>query len=804
METCDLIEKLDDVGRKSTVDGIDDQYLVQKPSFGIPGKSYYRGEVRCNPEDSLCDSLATFKHGNRFLCDLHAVITPLIDRPVLTSMSSSSSAIVTTKSNIKKCKLNRISRCVNLCLDDSDYCDKHQIKIKTCKTPRCINPCPDDSDYCDKHPINAKSPIKQELLVPPIGPIEPTGGFLFIRSNVVSSVKRPTICSRPVAITSTEPKQIKMKSCCDFPVKGGSTCQKPFTKGFDHCPIHFTDEEKRKATERKKQVRDEFIRIEYDPVKTYYKGTYRCQTTLHDGTQCKSFIVSEFDNKLLCTLHANSQEKKYTQKPGQEKPKIIPLPDNLNPFTEIPGCCITIHDGYIRCSCPIIDDSELCKNHIKGIKGLDVVTIRTPEMIPILDINNVYRGELRCQHVVCRGGQCKDLATSRCGNRVVCGTHALNLETVDLPDNPIHGVKWMPIKNHRGYYASETGLIRSPYGILKGSRNGDGYRCIGIQGKQYLAHRLVAMAFIENPEEKPCVDHINRLRDDNHYLNLRWVTPAENSANQGEHTMRGKKVVQFDLDGVEIKTWDSASSVDEYFEKLGIGRDGKKVIGPSKHAEDSGNSITRTAASHSHNHRAYDFLWRWYDDVHFDTSEIWLPIIIFEDGRERISDKFVSERGNVRTPRHGISKGTLLGAGYRTISVFGKTYPVHRLVAATFKPDGAKAGLVVDHIDRNRENNHMDNLRWVTSAENAQLSFTEAGGNDSAKPVRQIDYKGDMLREFISISDASRVLRICQPYISDSAHSKEPLMKGGFYFEFITSDGSELAKRIKSQRKETD
>jgi len=51
------------------------------------------------------------------------------------------------------------------------------------------------------------------------------------------------------------------------------------------------------------------------------------------------------------------------------------------------------------------------------------------------------------------------------------------------------------------------------------------------QKKQYLIHRLVAMAFIPNPDNKPCIDHKDGNRANNNVDNLCWVTHKENSNN---------------------------------------------------------------------------------------------------------------------------------------------------------------------------------------------------------------------------------------------------------------------------------
>ena len=100
--------------------------------------------------------------------------------------------------------------------------------------------------------------------------------------------------------------------------------------------------------------------------------------------------------------------------------------------------------------------------------------------------------------------------------------------------------------------------------------------------------------------------------------------------------------------------------------------------------------------------------------------EEWRPITDFPDYE-------VSNQGNVRSKYSGEWK-TLTqykdnhkGGNYCLVMIYNntrrKTIRVHRLVAQSFVPNPENKP-EIDHIDRNRQNNNVENLRWATKSEN--------------------------------------------------------------------------------------
>lgn len=126
---------------------------------------------------------------------------------------------------------------------------------------------------------------------------------------------------------------------------------------------------------------------------------------------------------------------------------------------------------------------------------------------------------------------------------------------------------WGRVKSFDTYRKGSNGSIRIYKGrILKQGTTKYGYKyvvlCKNGKLKNCYVHRLVAQAFLDNPNNLPCVNHKDECKSNNNVVNLEFCT-YEYNCNFGTRNERriktiSKPIVQYDLEGNFIKEWASA------------------------------------------------------------------------------------------------------------------------------------------------------------------------------------------------------------------------------------------------------
>lgn len=174
---------------------------------------------------------------------------------------------------------------------------------------------------------------------------------------------------------------------------------------------------------------------------------------------------------------------------------------------------------------------------------------------------------------------------------------------------------WRDIDGLENQYAISTkGRVRNirTGRILAGTYNNDGYKYVILKGKGHTVHRLMALTFLDNPNNLPQVNHIDEDKRNNDISNLEWCSKSDNVS----HSIHNQycKIKQLDKDGNLIRIWDSIKQIE-----CELGYFMSNIVNACKGKRRS----------------AYNFQWQYLDPS--SQKVVNRPIIAFKDS-ERIGE----------------------------------------------------------------------------------------------------------------------------------------------------------------------
>jgi len=344
--------------------------------------------------------------------------------------------------------------------------------------------------------------------------------------------------------------------------------------------------------------------------------------------------------------------------------------------------------------------------------------------------------------------------------------------------------EWRKIKDCSNYSVSNLGNIRNDVTnrLLQPTIKG-GYVHITLttdfkKRRSFKVHRLVGIAFIENPNNNPEVDHINQNKIDNRLCNLRWFTKKENNNNrkitENFGIKKNKPVIRIDINTGEI--------LQKYvsIKEAGTWAFNNKLTNTIHNGRNCiSNCLNECLNS------AYGFLWK-FENIEEIEGEIWkqvdpLKFNIVGDVKHKY---YVSNLGRFKNCFGNIikeNKPTL--DGYLKVSLWSKTYFLHRVVALTFLENPYNKEQV-NHIDGNKLNNKVENLEFATGPENQQHKHKMGLGNCKTTKINQFDLNGNFIKEHKSIVSAAKEYNV-SPSSIRGVLTKYRKTSAGFIWKYL-------------------
>lgn len=286
-------------------------------------------------------------------------------------------------------------------------------------------------------------------------------------------------------------------------------------------------------------------------------------------------------------------------------------------------------------------------------------------------------------------------------------------------------------KIFKNYMIDIFGNVKNQYGLFLSTKDDNGYERLTVceDSVKYMIslHQAMCSTFYDKPSENDTPDHINGNPKDNNVWNLRWLDKKLQRANQNKNSrlrMDACPIIGTHKITGEVLEFESMCDAEE------AGFEVSKISECIKNGR-----IGKGRRTHG------GYFWKTPEERPDLPGEIWK---LWEKTTQQ--EKHLSDHGRVGYKfNNGFFKKIdcsdvitikAVDAGfYPTVGKNKKHYYLHREVYILFKGD-IPDGMIVNHIDHDRMNAHVDNLELVTPSENL-FAAHDFGQFDHTKKKRQ-------------------------------------------------------------------
>lgn len=343
---------------------------------------------------------------------------------------------------------------------------------------------------------------------------------------------------------------------------------------------------------------------------------------------------------------------------------------------------------------------------------------------------------------------------------------------------------WKQLDNYSRYEISDTGLVKNlrTNRLLKGSISQD-YKIVTLypdkgKKKPLRVHRVIAQIFCPNPENYKIVNHIDGDKLNNHAVNLEWTTSRKNT----QHATKIGKMVITNYRRIrricpKTKEFKDYESITEAF------KDNKDVLKYDTYIINACAGKQKTSGN---------FIWEYIDkhekhDIPEKGKVIkgFTKYLVTSDGKiyskscKRYLKPYKNRAGYLIIDLHGdnYDKNKDHDSYTRKRISKRKKFRVHRLVAKYFiHNENPELYVEINHKNKDRTDNRVENLEWVTGKQNLQHAHN--------KKIEQYSKDGTLICVYNSMKEAGKNTGINHKNISSCVRKGWKHTAGGFKWKY--------------------